>query len=47
VEEGKRDERGKSSACGRATRGIAKRIEEKSSTCFMTKSTEALWREHS
>jgi len=47
VKEGKGDERGKSSACGCATRGIAKRIEEKSGTCLMTKSTGALWGGHS
>jgi len=44
VEERKEDERGKSSACGYATRGTA---EEKSSTCLMTKSAGALWGGHS
>jgi len=47
VEEEEGDERGKSSVYGHVTRGIAKRVEEKSSTCLMTKSTEALWRGHS
>jgi len=42
VEEGEGDERGKSGVCGHATRGTAKRIEEKSSAYLMTEGTEVL-----
>jgi len=34
------------SACGHATKGAVKRVEEESSTCPMTEGTEALWRGH-
>jgi len=35
------------SACGHATKGTAKRIEEESSVRSIMKSTGALWRGHS
>jgi len=37
----------KDGVCGHATKGIAKRVEEKSGIHPMTKSTGALWRRHS
>ena len=43
LERGKEDVSSREgSACSHATRGIAKRIEEKSGVCLMTKGTEAL-----
>jgi len=38
---------GKGGACGHTTKSVAKRVEEKSGACPMTKSTETLWRGHS
>jgi len=35
------------SACGYVTKDTAKGVEEKSSTCPITKGTGALWRRHS
>ena len=35
------------SVCGHATKGTAKRVEKESSAHPTTKSTGALWREHS
>jgi len=47
LERGKEDASSREgSACGHATRGVAKRIEEKSGACLMTKGTGAV-RAHS
>ena len=37
---------GRGSACGHATKGAAKGVEEESSTCPMTEGAGALWRGH-
>jgi len=44
VEEGKGDEGRKDSTCDNATKGTAKGVEEKFSTCLKTEGTGALWR---